>query len=254
MTDEQVINYSLATQFTKKHVDSLLNHYKEMVRAYQAGDWESSLIKSGKFIEAVTKALSLYCGKTPPPARKFKVGVILRSLEQLTGFDDTIRLLIPRAGIFMYDIVSNRGARHDPDQIDPNKMDAAAILPIASWVLAEMIRFAAKGSSTPEETFRITELLSEKKYPYFEDIDGRLYVNIRNLNSRELGLLLLNAHYPNRISRSELSVAIRRHGHRGNKVDVALTRLKNVVDDNEDFWKLRANGREEAERLLAKNS
>ncbi|MES2059697.1 MAG: hypothetical protein V4438_01565 [Patescibacteria group bacterium] len=235
-------------------MDSTINHYKEMVSAYQAGDWESSLIKAGKFVEAVTKALYLHCGKALPPARQFKVGTILRALEQLTGHDDTVRLLIPRAGIFVYDIVSNRGARHDPDQIDPNKMDAAAVLPIASWILAEMIRFAAKGSSTPEETFRITELLCEKKYPYIEDIDGRLYVNIRDLNPRELGLLLLNAHYPNRISRSDLSAAIQRHGHRGNKVDVALTRLKSVVDDSEDFWKLRANGREEAERILSKNS
>jgi hypothetical protein len=133
-------------------------------------------------------------------------------------------------------------------------MDATVALPVTSWILAEMIRFATKGSSTPEETFRITELLSEKKYPYFEDIDGRLYVNIRNLNPRELGLLLLNAHHPNRISRAELSLAIQRHGHKGNVVDVALTRLKNVVDDNEGFWKLRANGREEADRILVKNS
>ncbi len=254
MTDEQTINHTLSTQFTKKHVDSLIKHYKEMVRAYQAGDWELSLIKGGKFIEAVIKAIYLYCGKTLPPARQFKVGAILRSMEQVTGYDDTVRLLIPRAGIFLYDIVSNRGARHDPDQIDPNKMDASATLPIASWVLAEMIRFAAKGSSTPEETLRITELLSEKKYPYFEDIDGRLYINIRNLNPRELGLLLLNAHYPDRISRPELSAAIHRHGYRGNLVDVALTRLKSLVDDNEGFWKLRANGRKEAEQLLARNS
>jgi hypothetical protein len=41
--------------------------------------------------------------------------------------DDSIRLLIPRNCVFVYDIASN-SSRHDPDEIDPNKMDAIVVV------------------------------------------------------------------------------------------------------------------------------
>ena len=155
MTNEQTVKNLLAIQFTAKHVDATVSHYLEAVKEYQRGNWEISLLKSGKFIEAVAKALHIHCGQTLPPARQFSAGTILRALSQLSGFDDVVRILIPRAGTFVYDIVSNRGARHDPDQIDPNKMDATVVISVISWMLAEMVRFAAQNSPTPGETSAI---------------------------------------------------------------------------------------------------
>jgi hypothetical protein len=46
---------------------------------------EGVLVKAGKFVEAVAKALMIHGGKALPPARKFKAGVELRLLEQLTS-------------------------------------------------------------------------------------------------------------------------------------------------------------------------
>lgn len=46
---------------------------------------------------------------------------------------------------------------------------------------------------------------------------------------------------------------MQRHGVKANPRSIALTRLKAVVDETAEGWKLRASGREEAEKLLTKN-
>lgn len=255
MLTEQDIKTALAPHFPAIHILAVLSHYSEAVKKYQASDWEGSLLKSGKFVEATLKALLVHCGLTVPPARRFKVGDAIRDLGQIssTTYDDTARLLIPRACTFIYDIVSNRGTRHDPDKVNPNKMDASVVMPMISWILAEMIRFAS-GIATPTETLEQVENLTEKKYPHIENVDGRLYVNIAGLRAREIGLLLLHAHYPHRITRVELTASMRRHGLKTNPIAIALTRLKSTVDETDNGWKLRAPGREEAEKILSQNS
>jgi CheY-like chemotaxis protein len=40
---------------------------------------------------------------------------------------DSVRLTIPRACRFIYEIASNRGARHDADEVAANEMDANAV-------------------------------------------------------------------------------------------------------------------------------
>lgn len=252
MFSKQEIESILTAQFPLKHVTAALAHYLGAVEKYQSSDWEAALLKSGKFIEATLKALLIHCGLSVPPAKRFKVSNSVRNLEQASStYDETVRLLIPRGCSFLYDITSNRGARHDPDKIDPNKMDASIAIPLISWILAEMIRFAS-GNGTPGEIGEQIESLIEKKYPHIENIEGRLYINIRGLSPRELGLLLLDAHYPGRISRAELAASMLRHGAEKNSTAIALTRLKNLVDDVNGNWKLRGIGRQEAEEILSK--
>jgi hypothetical protein len=250
MISEQDAKGILGLQFPAIHVAAALSHYEAAIREYRAGDWETSMLKGGKFLEAVLKASLIHCGLSLPTARQFKVGKAIQDLGQTNGYDDSVRLLIPRACAFVYDIVSNRGTRHDPDKINPNKMDASVVMPVVSWMLAEMIRFAS-GIATPTETLEQVENLTEKKYPHIEDIDGRLYVNMSGLSARQLGLLLLHAHYPHRVRRADLSATMQRHGIKSNTTSMALTSLEAVVDETEDGWKLRASGREEAESLLA---
>lgn len=162
MSIEDQLKTSLTKTFQARHIIAALKHYSESVEKYQAGDWEVCISKGGKFIEAVIKSLWVYCGQTLPASRKFKVGNIVKGIEQLSGRPDAIRLLIPRACAFAYDIASNRGARHDPDEIDPNKMDATAVVNCSSWILAELVRFAESGTITPDEVNDSVEGLIEK--------------------------------------------------------------------------------------------
>ncbi len=244
----------LITAFSDKHTSAVLKHFSDGVKKYQDGDWEGSLTKVGKFVESVLKSLWVHCGHTLPPGRDFKAGQIIRNLSNLSSsqYSDTVRLLIPRGCAFIYDIASNRGARHDPDEIDPNKIDAAVAVSTMSWILAEMVRFADSPSSNPGATAAMVEALTEKKYPFLENIDGRRYVNISGLSAKDIGLLLLNAAYPDRVNRQDLTDLIRRHGFTKGAAAVAVTRLHPIVDDDgTGAWKIRGLGRQEASRLLS---
>jgi len=254
MTEDQTMKDVLNQVFPLIHVTSSLKHFTDAVTKYQQEDWEGALAKSGKFIESVLKALCIYTGGSLPLSRQFKVSNAVHQLSQLGGasFDDLIRLTIPRCCTFTYDIVSNRGARHDSDDFDPNKMDADVVVSMISWVLAAMLRFASQTHPDNADVQALVEGLMEKRHPIFETIDGRTYINHKGLSTKDLALLLLYASYPNRISKKNLSASIERHGNMTkNAIAVALSNVKDLIDDDgSGNWKLRELGRQKAVRIM----
>ena len=206
---------SCKTKFDRERVAAFLGHFDLMLEKLVKGDDEGVLVKAGKFVEAVAKALMIHGGKSLPPARKFKAGVELRLLEQLPapGYSNSIRFAIPKACLYVYEIASNRGGRHDSSDIDANQMDARVVVPILSWVLAEMVRYSS-GTLDTNEAMSIIDELTEKRYPYFEEIDGRTYLNLKDASAPNVALLLLYEAYPKRVDRRDLIAGIKRHGTR----------------------------------------
>src|SRR5437773_10721214 len=102
----------LQAKFAAKHVRAALKHFQAMTVEFQQSAWEEAIGKGGKFVEAALKALYVHAGKTLPRARLFSAGGVMQDLEKLppADFDDTVRITIPRACRFTYDIASNRGA------------------------------------------------------------------------------------------------------------------------------------------------
>jgi hypothetical protein len=252
MTDE-VAKTILTQKFEAKHIDACLRHFADAKEKFALEDWDGVALKAGKFVEATTKALMLRGGKSLPSTRQFKAGNELRQLEQLPAalHSDIIRIVIPKACVFIYEIVNNRGGRHDAGDIDANEMDAKAVIPLLSWVLAEMIRYCSAAHDT-DAAMELIEGLSNKVFPDFENVDGRPYVNIDKVGATDLALLLLYDSYPRRISRRALVDATKRHGINSSAAEVAVHRQKDVVDDDNGEWKLRAPGRQKAEQLLRK--
>ena len=241
----------LGRKFEKVHVSAILQHLIEAKRKKQRGDWEGSILRSGKFVEAVTKALLRFCGMKVPKGRQFKAGVLLRSLENApTSIDDTIRLVIPRCCLFIYEIASNRGARHDPEEVDPNEIDAGATDVLISWVLGELIRFSSKRAKDPKEALELVASLTEKIYPFFEEIDGRFYVNIEGLSAEKTALLILYNRYPRRITKDFLYELVKRHGFSSNNAGMAIRRVMPFCDVSASGLRIRGLGRERAEKIL----
>jgi len=248
MSDKQV-RALLVQKFEPRHIDACLRYFVAATEKYVGEDWDGVSLKAGKFVEAVTKVLMISCGKTVSAGRHFKAGNELRQLEPLATYPDVLRIVIPKACIFIYEIVSNRGGRHDATDIDANAMDAAVVIPLMSWVLAEMVRFCSTGGDADAAMVLIEEL-TNKLYPYFENVDGRTYVNVDKVKASELALLLLYESYPKRTKRQDLVEAVTRHGSSASAANTAVHRLKNVVDDDNGQWKLRGTGRQKAEDLL----
>src|SRR5260370_17808692 len=98
-------------------------------------------------------------------------GKILTKIENKMALTDSLRLTIARACRFVYEIASNRGARHDADEIEANEMDAKAVLALCSWILAEMVSYSQRGTGL-DEAKQAVDGLMRRKYPFMEEIDG----------------------------------------------------------------------------------
>lgn len=244
------MNALLNPPFAEPHVTALLNHHQEMVKEFQQGAWEECIGKGGKFVEAVLKALWVHTGNVLGPAREFKVDKVINQLPNFTTFDDSIRLTIPRACRFAYDIASNRGARHDPSEVDPNVMDATAVVAMNAWILGELVRYAQKGSLKPDDVQALVNGFAEKKYVLMEEVEGRLYLHVPGASGREIALLQLWKKHPKRLRHDDLVAAVMRHNCTEKNAKVSVARLKGVVDVDSDGLRLLQPGIREAERLL----
>jgi hypothetical protein len=244
----------LTARLATTRCNVVMKHYSEMAEELQKSHWESATVKAGKFVEAVLKCLWEHCGQTVPPDKEFKVDNIINKLPQVApaGMHDSVKLTIPRACRFIYEVSSNRGARHDSSELDPNVMDANGVSAMASWILAELIRYSQQGAVTAPQAADLVIKLTEKKYPLFEEVDGRLYFSDPSLGARKLGLLLLSYRYPERLSREQLVSSIVRHGYSKDTSRKGVDALKVCIDvDDRGDLRLRAPGLEEAERLLS---
>jgi hypothetical protein len=243
----------LGKVFDPVRVSSILRHFVDCEQNYQEGEWEVCLTKAGKFIEAIVKVLWIYCGKLLPPQREFKAS---QYAQKITNEDktflpyDEIRLQIPRGCIFIYDITSNRGARHDPEEVNPNEMDATLAMTVCSWILAELVRFSAKGKLSPEQAKSLVDSITRRRYPTFEEIDGRIYVHhSKYQNPLECAILILYKLGSRRIDRVTLFDLLKRHGFE--RQGFRWDKLVPYIDENKDGKVLlRATGRQEAEEIL----
>lgn len=256
MIEQDRVKNLLCQKFEEQRVSSIIKHFLCTIQKFEEGDWENSLAKAGKFIEATIKLLWVYAGKALPAKQKdFSAGSYATKMIQLEAKDvpdDIVRKQIPRACIFIYDITSNRGGRHDSDEVNANEMDASTILPLCSWILAELVRFCTKGSMSVDEAKTIIDSLTERRYPIFEEIDGRIYVDYKKFKSApECGLLILYKIYPKRISKDELVNFVKLHGFKQSAVK--FERLAPYIDINESGkMLLRAAGRQKVGKILIK--
>jgi hypothetical protein len=125
----------------------LLDCYQEITRNYTEQRWEPAELNGGKLCEVVYSILEGVLTGTYP-SKAYKPGNMLDSCRRLEGTpananrpgDRSLRILIPRLLPFLYEIRNNRGVGHVGGDVDPNHEDAEAVLGMASWVLAELVR------------------------------------------------------------------------------------------------------------------
>jgi len=255
MKSEHQLEALLKQKFEAKKVSATIRHFILCVQKLEQGDWENSLVKSGKFVEATIKLLWTFAGKILPKEKDFKASTYAQKIiNQVTATEitnDGMRLQIPRACIFLYDITSNRGGRHDSDEFDPNEMDAITASAICSWILAELVRFCAPSSLSPDEARKIVNSVIERRYPIFEEIDGRIYVdNDRHKSAIQCALMILYKKFPERMSKDELAEAVKRH--RYGKSALKFERLSPFIDsDRSGNILIRTIGRKKVEQILA---
>ena len=122
--------------------DPLIEEYGSIVRNFMERRWSPSELSGGKFCEIVYTILDGHAsGKFPDHPHKPRNFVeACRALESKAISPRSFQVLIPRLLPALYEIRNNRGVGHVGGDVDPNYMDAASVLAMSSWIMAELIR------------------------------------------------------------------------------------------------------------------
>ena len=92
MDIQKQVRSLLNQKFESRRTNSVSNYFLSCVQKFEEGDWEASLTKAGKFVEAIIKLLWVYCGKSlPVRSKSFKAGIYA---QKIINEIDTVVLMI----------------------------------------------------------------------------------------------------------------------------------------------------------------
>jgi len=178
--------------------DPLFQSYEEIVTNFAEHRWEPAELNGGKFCEVVYSIISgvifgFFQTRPTKPRNMVAACAALEATPAQPGRvgDHSLRILIPRALPFLYDIRNNRGVGHAGGDVNPNFMDATAVYAMASWTLAELVRmFHAISTQEAQET---VDALVERKIGLVWEVDQIKRVLDPDMNKDAQALVLLYA-------------------------------------------------------------
>lgn len=173
----------------------LLDAFEQVVTNFTQHRWEPSELNGGKLCEAAFTIIVGYLEGGVYPARASKPTNMVLSCQGLEqkypkAQGRSARIQIPRMLMALYEIRNNRGVGHAGGDVDPNEMDATAVLYMSKWLVAELVRLLH--TLTTQEATEVVEALVERSVSVVWSLDGRKRVLIPGLSLRQQTLLLLS--------------------------------------------------------------
>lgn len=143
--------------------DDLVNAYNDIVKNFAERRWEPAELNGGKLCEAAyTIVRGLADGTFPARSSKPRNMVdACKDMEKEAAQPRSVKIQIPRMIVALYEIRNNRGVGHAGGDVDPNEMDATAVLYMSKWLVAELVRVVHTLTTT--EAAEIVEALVERQ-------------------------------------------------------------------------------------------
>lgn len=172
--------------------DPLINEYNSIVQNFLERKWSPSELSGGKFCEIVYTILKgypsgSYASSPQKPPNFVSACRALESQPSVRSF----QILIPRMLPALYEIRNNRGVGHVGGDVDPSYMDATAVLSMASWIMAELVRVFH--NLNIEDAQKVVDLLIERRVPLIWQYGKIKRVLIPNLHLKDQILLLISS-------------------------------------------------------------
>lgn len=171
----------------------LVKSYLDLKRRYSESQYDAAGISAGKLCEVLIRLLqSEVFGQFTP--FQDSVGNMADECRKLvtskkTSAVESLRIIIPRALIFLYTIRNKRGIGHIGGDVDANKIDLAAMVTTSDWIICELVR-VYHGLSL-EEAQDLVDGMSFKSIPAIWDVAGKKRVLKQGLSGQHQALLLL---------------------------------------------------------------
>jgi hypothetical protein len=185
-------------------VNEVLEAYSEAKRRFHLEDLRPNLVEGGRFSEAVLRVLqwATNSGNFTPLGQNLPgIPNVIDTLRRTSGFDDSLRLHIPRVLQGIYEIRSNRNGPH-LGAINVNRMDATLVIHDMDWVLAELVRLYRNVS--PDIAQGLVDDLVAKEIPAMQIFDRYPRI-LKDLSQPDHVLVLLYWRGSAGVTRQELS-------------------------------------------------
>jgi len=187
------IKIDIDKEFKDKFIKSYYEIRKRYIKAKYDLSWDSSGLSAGKFCEIILRFLQKKLIGTYIPFGQH-ISNFTSECNKLMNLPETsgnvsLRIIIPRAILFLYTIRGKRGVGHVGGDIDNNEIDATIIFNTATWVFCEIIRLFH--SLAIEEANDYISMILEKIIPDVWTIEDKKRVLKKDLNFKQKTLLLL---------------------------------------------------------------
>jgi hypothetical protein len=177
----------------------IIKEYKKLKERYSKAlydaEFDVSGLSAGRFVETVLRCLQHELTGTFIPFGKHipNLPAECRTLMGLpkTAGNESLRIIIPRALVFLYTIRGKRGIGHVGGDVEADAIDARTIVRVCDWIVCELIRIYHKLSL--EEAQAIVDVLSTRTLPDIWEIGGKKRVLRTDLSTKGKTLLLAYA-------------------------------------------------------------
>lgn len=176
-------------QFRKR----LITAYESLKRDHSEGRFEASGLAVGKFCEVTLRLLQhAVTGSSVPFGTKIpNFADECRKLvtSPASTAVESLRIVLPRALVFMYTMRSKRGIGHVGGDVEANQIDSVTLTRIADWTVCELVRIY-HGLSL-EEAQDLVDSLASRVLPDIWEVGGKKRVLRPGLTATQQVLVLL---------------------------------------------------------------
>lgn len=169
----------------------LIQHYLGVHQAYAEGKYDHCGQHVGKFCEVMLRCLQeRLTGAYHPMGQKivnFKTDC--ERLENITGFPESLRIVIPRCLVFLYTMRNKRDIGHVGGDVDANPIDAATYTRLSDWCVSELLRVVHTLSL--EDAQALLDAMAVRHVPQVWSVAGKHRVLVKDMSIKDKALLLL---------------------------------------------------------------
>ena len=171
----------------------LIQSYLDLKKNATELRYEAAGMAAGKICEVVIRLLQQKIHGTFTPFGT-KINNYAEECRRLvaapaTSGNESERVVLPRALVFLYTMRSKRGIGHIGGDVDANGIDIATMARIADWIVCELIRI--NHGVSLEEAQDIVDGISVRQLSSIWDVGGKKRVLKDGLKAKDQSLLLL---------------------------------------------------------------
>lgn len=171
----------------------LVQAYLDLKKNATESRFDTAGLEVGKMCEIVLRCLQQKVhGKFTPFGTK--INNFADECRQLVSApaklgNESERVILPRALLFLYTMRNKRGIGHVGGDVDANSIDVATMARTADWIICELIRI--NHNLSLEEAQDIVDSISVRQLPTIWEVAGKKRVLKEGLKAKDQALLLL---------------------------------------------------------------